>query len=383
MARVTISNTAGSNSARSRRAGRALDIGADGDEPPPRSTRARGSSTPAKTPDGIVIVSAAAIIIVAIFLFEISSYFAIRPGPAPDVTQLIDISGAKAKPVTGHLLLTTVSLQEITVAEAVRSWFDPNFEILPRSAIVPPGGTEEDAQRQTMQQMDESQQHAAAAALAFLGYEVKVTGIVRVMGLDPDGPAAKVLQRDDVIVGADSSPIHKTDELRAALARHEVGEQVVLQVRRGSRVVTVRTKTVGDQQDPTRPIIGVFLRDTPRVTLPLAVDIESLGIGGPSAGLMYALGIVELLDSTDMTKGRTVAGTGAIDLNGVVLQVGGVRQKVAAARGAGAELFIVPLAELADACARAGDMPVVGVQNLKDAVGALRGAKIPDGRTCG
>jgi PDZ domain-containing protein len=212
---------------------------------------------------------------------------------------------------------------------------------------------------------------------------VKITDVgTRVVDLVAGGPAAKVLKRDDVIVSADTSPIHKGEDLRTVLAHHKVGDAVVLKILRGSAAVTVRTKTVGNPEDPTRPIIGVVLTDVPRVTLPLAVDIESLGIGGPSAGLMYALGIVELLDSSDMTKGRTIAGTGAIDLHGVVQQVGGVRQKVAAARGAGAELFIVPLAELAEACTRAGDMPVVGVQNLKDAVGTLRGAKVPAGRTC-
>jgi PDZ domain-containing protein len=171
-------------------------------------------------------------------------------------------------------------------------------------------------------------------------------------------------------------------EFRAAVARHKVGDQVVLQVRRGSATVTVRTKTVGDPEDPTRPIIGVYIETVPSVKLPLAVDIESLGIGRPSAGLMYALGIVELLDATDMTKGRTIAGTGAISLRGVVEPVGGVQQKVAAARDAGAVMFIVPLVELSDACSRAGDMQVVGVQTLKDAVGVLRGAKVPDGRSC-
>jgi PDZ domain-containing protein len=213
---------------------------------------------------------------------------------------------------------------------------------------------------------------------------VKITSIgTRVVELSAGAPAETVLRRNDVIVGADESPIHKGEELRAVLARHKVGDTVVLKIRRGSSDVTVRTKTIGDPQDPTRAIIGVGLIDVPRVTLPLAVDIESLGIGGPSAGLMYALGIVELLDSTDMTKGRTIAGTGAIELNGVVQQVGGVRQKVVAARGAGAELFIVPLAELKEACVRAGDMPVVGVQNLMDAVATLRGAKVPAARTCG
>lgn len=353
---------------------------------PPAHTPASAPARPPTSergPDGILIVAATAIILVAIILYEIPSYFAIRPGPAPDVTQLIEITGAETKPVSGHLLLTTVSLQEIRVAEAIRSWFDSDYQIIPRSAIIPPGGDEEDAQRQTMAQMDESQEHAAAAALTFLGYEVKFTDVgTRVVGLDASGPAAKVLKADDVIVSADAAPIRRAEELRAALGRHEVGDTVVLKVLRGTTELTVRTKTIGDPRDPTRPIIGVLLSDVPRVTLPLAVDIESLGIGGPSAGLMYALGIVELLDSSDMTKGRTIAGTGAIRLDGVVEQVGGVRQKVTAARGAGAELFIVPLPELADACDVAGDMPVLGVQTLKDAVSALRGAQVPAGRTC-
>ena len=377
MARVTISNIGGSK--RERAAGPGADVAVS---PLPPSRAQASPGTPASEPDGIVIVAASAIIVMAVLLFNVTSYFAIRPGPAPDVTQLIEITGAKTKPVSGHLLLTTVSLQPIKVLEAVRSWFDPNYELLPRSAVFQ-GESEEESQRQTVKQMDESQEHAAAAALSFLGYDVKISEVgARVVGLAPDGPAAKVLRPDDVIVKADAGPIHRTDELRAALARHKVGDAVELTVQRGKTMVTVRTKTIGDPQDPTRPIIGVFLADVPSVTLPLAVDIESLGIGGPSAGLMYALGIVELLDSTDMTKGRTIAGTGTIDLRGIVQQVGGVRQKVAAARGAGAELFLVPLAELKEACARAGDMPVIGVQTLEDAAGALRGATVPRGRTC-
>lgn len=373
MARVTTGDVSGR-----RRAPRAADTGAMSATSPPPLRRAGQ-----QTPDGIVIVAASAIIVVAVFLFEITSYFAIRPGPAPDVTQLIEITGAKTKPVTGHLLLTTVSLQEITVAEAIRSWFDPNFEVVPRSALVPAGGTEEDAHRRTTQQMDESQEHAAAAALSFLGYDVKVTPVgARVVGVVTGGPAAKVLRRDDVIVAADTTPVHKHEELRSALARHKVGDVVALRVRRGSAQVTVKMKTVGDPEEPTQPIIGVFLETVPRVTLPVAVDIESLGIGGPSAGLMYALGIVELLDSSDITKKRTIAGTGAISISGVVEPVGGVRQKVAAARGAGAEVFLVPLVELREACARAGDLPVIGVQTLKDAVAALRTGRVPAARTC-
>ena len=160
------------------------------------------------------------------------------------------------------------------------------------------------------------------------------------------------------------------------------GDEITLKIVRGSDRITLKTKTAGNPEDPTKPIIGVLLDNVPSVKLPLAVDIESLGIGGPSAGLMYALGIVDLLDSSDLTHGRTIAGTGAITIDGTVQPVGGIRQKVGAARSAGAQLFVAPLVELRDACSRAGDLPVIGVEHLKDAVAALRGTPVPPERMC-
>jgi Lon-like protease len=345
-------------------------------------THAPARKRPQPVPGGSAIIAAVATVIIAIFQLEIP-YFAITPGPAPDVLQLIEISGVRTKPVTGHLLLTTVSLHEVRVAEAIRGWFDADYEVVSRSAIIPSGETEQDAEQRTTLQMHESQEHAAAAALAFLGYQVKVTPIgARVSGLVPGAPATKVLHRGDVIVGADAVTIRKAEEVQAIIRRHQVGDEITLKILRGSDQITLKTKTAGNPEDPTQPIIGVFLDNVPRVTLPLAVDIESLGIGGPSAGLMYALGIVDLLDSTDLTRGRTIAGTGAIDIDGTVQPVGGIRQKVGAARSAKAELFLAPLIELREACSRAGDLTVIGVEHLKDAVAALHGQPVPAERTC-
>lgn len=375
MARVTIGRSAAGASGQGSAAGAVPSSSGALDPNPPT----RG---PGQVPGGLAVISAIAILIVAVFNLEIP-YFAITPGPAPDVIELIDISGAETQPVTGHLLLTTVSLKEIRVAEAIRGWFDSDYEIVSKSAIIPNGESVRDAERKTSEQMDESQEHAAAAALALLGYEVKITPVgARVIGVQPDSPALKVLHPGDVIVGADATPIHREEELRTVIRRHKVGEWIALKVRRGTSELAVRTKTIGNQDDPTKPVIGVFLQNVPLVKLPLAIDIESLGIGGPSAGLMYALGIVDLLDSSDLAKGRTVAGTGAISLDGTVEPVGGIRQKIAGARHEGAELFIAPLVELREACSRAGDMPIIGVQHLKDAVAALKGAPVPAERRC-
>ncbi len=333
-------------------------------------------------PGGASLLGAFLILIFAVLSLQIP-YFAIEPGPAPNVVELISISGAKTKPVNGKLLLTTVSLHPIVVAEAIRGWFDTTYEVLSRSTIIPEGDTEEDAELRTTAQMDESHVHAAASALALLGYDVKITPLgARVTGLTEGSPATKVLRPGDVIVRADALPVSKHEDLKAVIRRHKVGDDIVLKIRRGTGTLTVKTRTVGSPEDPSIPVIGVFLDNVPRIDLPLAIDINSLGIGGPSAGLMYALGIVDLLDDADLTKGRTVAGTGSITLDGTVEPVGGVRQKIAAARGAEAGLFLVPLIELREACSRAGDMPVIGVEHLKDAVQALRGAKLPAGRSC-
>ncbi len=331
---------------------------------------------------GLALLVAVLILVGAVINLEIP-YFAIAPGPTQNVVKLIDIEGAKTNKVKGELLLTTVSLHEIVVAEAIRGWFDASYEILSRSAIIPEGETEQDAERRTVAQMQESHKFAAAAALSLLGYEVKVTPApARVLELQPDAPARRVLRRGDVIVGADATVVKRSEDFVAAIKKHEVGDEVVLKVRRGRKVLTVTTKTIPRSSDSSEPIIGVFLDTVPRVDLPLAIDIESLGIGGPSAGLMYAVGIFDLLHAADLAQGRRIAGTGEIDVDGKVGAVGGVRQKVAGAQRENAALFLVPHAELSDACSRAGDMPVVGVKTLREAVRALRDARFADSRSC-
>ncbi len=310
-------------------------------------------------------------------------YFAIVPGPALDVVKLIEIDDATTKDVNGELLLTTVSLHEITVGEAVRGWFDEDYEILSRSAIIPSGETEEDADRRSSEQMQESQRNAAAAALTFLGYDVRITSVgVRVSGVDPSAPASDVLTRGDVIVGADTKEVKRFEDLRGVVRSHDVGDEVVLRVRRGGEVATVRTKTIPSSSDHSVPMIGVELEDLPRVELPLAIQIDAGNIGGPSAGLMYALGIVDLLDDSDLAKGRTIAGTGEIKVEGIVGEVGGIEQKIASARDRGAGLFLVPKGELTQACARAGDMPVYAVDRLTDAVRVLEDPAFAETRDC-
>jgi Lon-like protease len=339
-----------------------------------------GRQRPADPP-GAALIAAIAILIVAVFNLDIP-YFAITPGPAIDVVQLIDIKGAQTKKVTGPLLLTTVSLHRINVAEAIRGWFDSSYEILSRSALIPPGETEEQANQHSVDQMTESQQHASAAALSFLGYQVKVIQQgARVADLVQGAPAADVLRRGDVIIGVDTTSVAKAEDVTPLVKRHKVGDELVIKLRRGGELLSVRTKTV-ENPESSEPMIGVKLDNVPQVKLPLAVRMDSRDIGGPSAGLMYALGVVDLLDASDLARGRVVAGTGEIDVEGNVAAVGGVGQKIAGAREVGADLFLVPADELREACGHADDLPVYGVSHLADAVRVLKDQTFADERAC-
>jgi PDZ domain-containing protein len=331
---------------------------------------------------GAAALTAALILIVAVLTVRVP-YFALTPGPAQDVGRLIAIDGAKTTALNGQLLLTTVSLHEIRVFEAVRGWFDPSIAILSRSAIIPADSSEEEVEQRTTAQMEESHVLAGAAALDLLGYDVKIEPSgVRISAIDSDVPASKALRRGDVVVGVDGQAITQDEQLRAAVRRHRVGEVIGLRVLRGAETVDVNTTTVGLPEDPSIPAIGVHVETVPRVQLPLAIDINSLGIGGPSAGLIFAVGIFDLLDPEDLTRGRVIAGTGEISIEGDVGPVGGIRQKVESARRQGAHLFLVPLAELDQACGVAKEMPVVGVENLRQTIDVLRGTTGSAAREC-
>jgi PDZ domain-containing protein len=301
-----------------------------------------------------------------------------------DVTHLIAIQGVKPRPANGKLMLTTVSLvPSIRIAWLVGKFVDPSVAVVSRSAIIQPGQSEQDVEQETVTQMQESQVAAATAALRLLGrkVQIKYTGI-RVIGIAADTPAAAVLHTGDMIAAVDGRPVSKPIDLVHAIHRHSVGQSVVLKVVRGTKTLTLTVGTVARPTNKNDPVIGVIIDSVPQVDLPVAISIDAEGIGGPSAGLMFALGIVDLLGHKDLAHGRFIAGTGEIDFDGTVGAVGGVQQKIEGARRAHAVLFLTPLDEFHDACAAAHGMHVVAVATLKDAVSVLQGGRVPAGREC-
>jgi PDZ domain-containing protein len=297
---------------------------------------------------------------------------AIAPGAALPVPPRVRIAGP-TQPVNGRLLLTTVKLIEPSAVLTVAGWLDDEVDIVSRQVVIPPGVDEREYFTAQQRVFRESAQVAAAVGLRKAGHPVEVSGGgVRVSAVIPGSPAAGKLREGDVIVSVDGRPVRLASEVVETTSRARAGDEVTVEVRRGeeTRIFTIRLAQVSEIG---RPALGVAISTLGfDIKLPFPVEVDQGRIGGPSAGLMLALTVYDLVDPTDVVRGRTVAGTGTIDVAGRVGPVGGVAQKVEAAEEAGAEMFLVPADEAGEARRTAGKrMKVVSVETMDEAVAAL------------
>jgi PDZ domain-containing protein len=301
-------------------------------------------------------------------------YVAIIPGPTFNTLgndtkgkPVISVSGHATYDDNGHLNMTTISvIMPMTLATALRGWFRHDYAVVPRDVIYPPGKSADDVRKQDQADFKASQDSATTAALRFLG--VKGTVHVLVQAVRDGTPAVGLLKAGDEIVQVDGRAVADAAGLRALIGTRQPGQSVRLQVLRGGKplAVTVGTAATTDKDGTVRPVIGVDT--TERTDFPVKVTISLADIGGPSAGLMFALGIVDKLEPGSLTAGRFIAGTGTIDDAGVVGPIGGIQQKLIGARHNGATVFLVP----ADNCAEALSSPPAGLKLVK--VASLRGA---------
>lgn len=305
-------------------------------------------------------------------------YVGLHPGPATDTLRIVRVDGERTYASTGELLLTTVAVDtDLDLREWVAAAVSPRVEPLPRAALYPPGTGDEQVHRRNAAAMDDSQVVAVAAALGALGYDVSLAPRgAQVVDVVDGLPARRRLTAGDVIVGIDGAPVASAGDVVERLAGRRVGAQVALAVLRDGHVRRVRLTLDEDPLQPGRAVIGAHLAD--HVELPLAVRIDAGRVGGPSAGLMFALAVVDVLDPDDLTGGQVIAGTGRIDVQGNVGAIGGVRQKIVGAverDGArAATVFLVPAgnAEEAAAARVARDLLIVPVDSLQDALAALQ-----------
>ncbi len=321
-----------------------------------------------------LLLSSALLVVLALFAGTQSvPYVALAPGPtfntlgATDGTEVIKISGRPTFPDTGNLNLTTISVvTRLTFVQAVRGWFQHDLAVVPRDVIYPPDKTDEQVRAEDKVAMVESQDSATTAALRQLG--IPGTTTVLVGKVEPAAPANGKLKTGDVLTGVDGTAVTDAAQLRALIGKRQPGQVVRIAFRRAGQVGTATITTSSATQDDgsVRPVIGVLT--TEQTDYPVKVEISLKDVGGPSAGLMFSLGIIDKLTPSSLTDGRFIAGTGTIDSAGNVGPIGGIQQKLIGARGKGATTFLVPQAN----CAAAVQDPPAGLTLIK--VATLKGA---------
>jgi PDZ domain-containing protein len=288
----------------------------------------------------------------------------------PDGEHIIQVSGHKAYRDDGELRMTTVFVSRpkpatVNLFQLMQAWVSRDDAVYPYSAVYAEDTTQKSSEAEGRQEMATSQDFAVAAAMEELGLQVEIAVVANVI----DGePAAGVLEAGDEIAAVNGTKIDGASAVGDAVAATPAGQDVKMDiVRKGKKQSVSITPVVKD----SKPYIGIEL--TSRFEFPFDVSLHiDPDIGGPSAGLMFSLGIYDTLTPGSLTDGQVIAGTGTIDADENVGPIGGIQQKIAGAREAGAKLFMVPPENCDDALdAQNGDMTLVRADTMHDAVAAI------------
>ncbi|GGX90778.1 YlbL family protein [Streptomyces hiroshimensis] len=327
-------------------------------------------------------------------------YAEMSPGPTVntlgehDGEPVLQISGHQTYPTTGNLNMTTVrvtgSRYRMNLVEAVYGWIAHDNLVVPHSTLYPDDKTPDELNQETAEEFSQSQESAKVAALKQLGIPVGTRTVVA--SVVKNSPAEGRLHAGDVIKSVDGTEIKQPGDVAKLVTKHQPGEKVTFRIvpakeaaaaekeKRQPAVEQDVTLTTSKAPDDKRALVGIQAGTDH--TFPFTINIKLADVGGPSAGLMFALGIVDKLTPGDLTGGKFIAGTGTIDDDGKVGPIGGVEMKTVGARNKGARYFLTPK----DNCAAAAkDKPsgltLVKVDTIGDAVGALE--KIRKGDSAG
>lgn len=327
-------------------------------------------------------------------------YSEMSPGPTVntlgdhDGEPVLQITGHKTYPATGNLNMTTVRVTSadynMNLVEAVYGWLAHDNKVVPHDTLYPDGKTEEQSTQENAEEFSQSQESAKVAALKEL--KIPVQSWVIVSTVVKDSPAEGELHAGDVIKAVDGTAVKAPGDVADLVTKHKPGEKVVFTIvpAKAQAAAEKENKTATETEDITittkksdddgeeRAIVGISAGTDH--TFPFTIDIKLADVGGPSAGLMFALGIVDKLTPGNLTGGKFVAGTGTIDDAGKVGPIGGIEMKTVGAREKGAQYFLTP----ADNCAAAAkDTPeglkLVKVNTMDDAMSALK--DISSGKT--
>ena len=248
------------------------------------------------------------------------------------------------------------------------------IDLYPRESILPDGITPKELSEISIQNMITSENVAVAVALNYLGYEIDSEGDgVLVVGLLDDSPVKDKLFKNDLITSINNQNVKSSTEFIALLKSYEIGESVEIGLIRDDKQIKIETKLIEHVEYKNEPMVG-FLASTPnqKFVFPFDVDINTGNVGGPSAGMMMALNVYNLLIESDITNGKKIAGTGTIEIDGSVGPVGGVKQKVIAAKRANASLILVPTANYSEASAYSDEnTSIVAVDTFEEAIDVI------------
>jgi PDZ domain-containing protein len=321
-----------------------------------------------------LIVALVPIVVFGVLLAGVTvPYVSLGPGPTFDTLgevdgkQVVDIKGTQTHPTTGHLDMTTVSQRDdLSLAEALTLWLSGQEQLMPRDLVYPPGQSRDEIDKANDADFKESEHNAEFAALGYLKYPRAVTVVV----VSDPGPSVGKLQTGDSIQAVNGTPVTNVDQFTSWLKRTKPGQSIAVDFRRKNAPPGVAQITLGKHPDRDYGFVGVSVTDAPWA--PFAVDFNLANVGGPSAGLMFSLAVVDKLTTGNLAGSNFVAGTGTIQADGSVGRIGGIVHKMAAARDAGATVFLVPAENCYEAISeKLAGLQLVKVENLGGAVNAL------------
>jgi PDZ domain-containing protein len=314
------------------------------------------------------------VVLLAVFLGLLtvqSSDYIFLPDKAHPVAPLVKVRGG-LEPQRGGVYFVDVVVRKATLLEQLFGGLHEGADLYPASAINPPGV--DDKQRRTidLEDMKRSQVVAAAVAEKAAGKKVVMRAIgSRIIAVEPKKPADGKLEPDDVIVDLDSKRVRSPRDVFVAMKQHKVGDTVTFTIERGKKTLVEKIKTVTSGAKPPRPIVGVLLETAYDIRLPIPVNIDAGNVGGPSAGVAFALDVYEEL-SHDILHGNRIAATGEIRPDGSIGPIGGIKQKTIGARAAGVDAFLVPAGDNArDARKYADGLRIIPVETFPQALRAL------------
>jgi Lon-like protease len=328
----------------------------------------------------LIIASVGVIAALAIAVLVPVPYVILGPGPTLNTLgensgqPLITITGHRTYPTTGHLNMVTVGYVggpgvTVNIFSALAAWLNPDKAVVPESELFPPGQTAQQSQQQDTQEMTSSQQLATAAALNELHIPFQTQVVV--VQTEPGFPAHGVLRSGDVITAVDGTPVTSESTLTSLIQGHPAGTTLNVTIVRNGRTQTL---PVGTKESGGHPVMGVEIMG--QYVFPFTVKFNVGEIGGPSAGTMFALGIIDKLTPLNLTGGKFIAGTGEITASGQVQAIGGIQQKMVGARDAGATIFLAPASNCSDVRgAIPAGLQVVKISTLSQAVDDLEALK--------